>query len=241
MSLSKRWLSVLFALNFVCVLTFGWLSGESVAQELMPAYEDSTYKHDPYDLTKQVAVDSTDVYTSKVNHFLRLPQYAWSALVHPLGQFAIYAEHTKLWVRYFDLFTNADGTVGLFPIVQLGGETGNGGGGRFFHTNLFGKRKIITGQYVYSGSKGQFGDGLYIHPQFLGTGLIWKVDGGYLRTRNPEANINGALDDNASRLFEIEQIDIKTSLEWQLRQGPMAGFVPQVRFTGWVGYGKRDF
>lgn len=219
----------------------GFVTNKSIAQELMPAYDDSTFKHDPYDLTKMGEVDSTDVYVSKVNHLLRLPQYAWSALVHPLGQFAIYAEHSKLWVRYFDLFTNADGTIGLFPVAQLGGETGNGGGGRFFHTNLFGKRKIITGQYVYSGSKGQFGDGLYIHPRFLGTGLIWKIDGGYLKTRNPEANINGALDDDPLRLFELEQIDIKTSLEWNLRQGRRAGFVPQVNFVGWVGYGKRDF
>ncbi len=233
-----------FLLVYICVigLTLGCWLDESIAQNAMPAYEDSTYKHDPYDLTKVSEVDSTDVYASKINHLLRLPQYAWSALVFPLGQFAIYAEHSKLWVRYFDLFTNADGTFGVFPVMQLGGETGNGGGARFFHANLFGKRKILTGQYVYSGSKGQFGDGLYIHPNFLGRGVTLKTEGGYLKTRNHEANINGALDDqNSSRLFGIEQIDVQTSLAWQLHRGPMARFIPQVGLTGWIGYGKRDF
>jgi hypothetical protein len=208
----------------------------------MPAYEDTTYKHDPYDLTRMGPVDSTDVYASRVNHLLRLPQYAWSAMVFPLGQFAIYAEHSKLWVRYFELFTNSDGTFGVFPLVQFGGETGNGVGTRFFHSNVFGKRKILTGQYVYSGNKGQFGDGLYVHPNVMGSWLTWKMEGGYLKTRNHEANINGALDDRTEdRLFEIGQIDLQTSMAWQLRRGPMARFMPQVGMTAWVGYGKRDF
>jgi hypothetical protein len=211
------------------------------AQEIKPVYMDSTYKHDPYDLTMS-EVDSTDVYFSRVNHLLRLPQYAWAALAHPLGQFTIYAEHTKLWVRYFDLFTNKDGTFGIFPVVQIGGETDHGGGARFFHTDLFGKRKILTGQYVYSGRKGQFGEGLYVHPNFLGSGLVWKAEGGYLQTRHREANINAALDDlNMSRLFEIEQIGVQTSLDWQHKQGSLAHFIPLWAFTGWFGYARRDF
>ena len=212
-----------------------------MAVDTMPAYEDSTYRHDPYDLSKMAEVDSNDVYYSRVNHLLRLPQYAWSALAHPFGEFTIYAEHTKLWVRYFDLFTNADGTIGIFPVVQLGGETGHGGGARFFHTNLFGKRKIVTGQYVYSGKKGQFGSGIYIHPNLLNTGLLWKVEGEYLQTRHHEANINSAFDDlSVNRLFELKQIDAKTSFVWHYQKGPKAPFVPQLQITGWVGYGHRD-
>lgn len=224
----------------ICFLLLAF--GKVCAQELKPVYEDSTYKHDPYDLTKMSKIDSTDVYFSHVNYWLRLPQYAWAALSHPLGQFTIYAEHTRLWVRYFDLFTNKDGTFGVFPVLQIGGETDHGGGGRFFHTNLFGKRKIITGQYVYSGHKGQFGEGLYVHPNFLGRGVVWTVAGGYLQTRHREANINTALDDHTFlRLFEIKQVDVNTGLDWQQHHGPMARFIPQWRLSGWVGYARRDF
>lgn len=232
------------AIDFLLKIFFVILIGGDVclARDLPPAYADSTYKHDPYDLSQVGEVDSTDVYRTPINHFLRLPQYAWWALVHPLGEFTIYAEHTKIWVRYFDLFTNEDGTIGIFPVLQIGGETGHGGGGRFFHTNLFNKRKIFTGQYVYSGSKGQFGDGMYIHPQFLGTKWIWRIEGGYLQTRHKEANINAAFDHNdKSRLFEIKQWDLISAFEWDLHQGPKAPFVPQVSFTGWAGFANRDF
>ncbi|MGA1199679.1 MAG: hypothetical protein ACO36I_24550, partial [Candidatus Latescibacterota bacterium] len=103
-------------------------------------------------------------------------------------------------------------------------------------------RKILTGQYVYSGRKGQFGEGLYVHPNFLGSGLVWKAEGGYLQTRHREANINAALDDlNMSRLFEIKQIDVQTSLDWQHKQGSLAHFIPLWAFTGWFGYARRDF
>jgi two-component system NtrC family sensor kinase len=63
-----------------CLLRLGgWMIlmwciwGTVNAQEIKPVYMDSTYKHDPYDLTIMSEVDSTDVYFSRVNQvFLNL-------------------------------------------------------------------------------------------------------------------------------------------------------------------------
>ncbi len=157
-------------------------------------------------------------------------------MVYPLEKFAIYAEDAKLWVRYPELFTTKDGTFGLFPQWQLGGETGTGGGMRIFHTNGFGREKILTAQGIYSGDQGKFGEGLYVDPNLLGTDLIWKIRGGYLQTKNNSANINGALDDSGSRLFELKKVDAETTLEWRLKKGEIAPFVPQFKIVGmWAG------
>ena len=40
--------------------------------------------------------DSTTAYASKHYPLLQVPQLLWMGLVYPLGQFTIYAEHTKL-------------------------------------------------------------------------------------------------------------------------------------------------
>ena len=117
---------------FVCCLLCVPVQAQDAGSPLSSAASDSLYKHDPYDISQVGVVDSTDVYVTKVNHILRLPRYVWTTLVHPLGEFVIYAEYVKLWVRYYDLFTNKAGTFGIFPQGQLGGETGSGGGARIF-------------------------------------------------------------------------------------------------------------
>ncbi|MCZ6635871.1 MAG: hypothetical protein O7G87_20935, partial [bacterium] len=203
--------------------------------------DSSMYVHNPYDLTQIGMVDSTDVYVTRKNHLLKLPSYLWMGLVYPLGEFAIYAEHAKLWNQYYKLFTNKDGTFGLFPQFQLGGETGTGGGARIFHTNLAGKGKVFTGFYVYSGGTGQTGEALYVDPNLLGSGLIWQLEGGYLRTRNRSANINAAVRKNPSRLFEIEQTDVLSRITWHLHRGPQAPYLKNWIVEGEIGFGRRDF
>lgn len=72
--------------------------------------------------------DTSAVYETKHNIALELPQKLWTALVYPLGQLTIYAEHNELPKKVRNWFTNEDQTFGLFPYVQLGGETGSGVG-----------------------------------------------------------------------------------------------------------------
>ena len=205
---------------------------------------DSLYKHDPYDISQAGVVDSADVFVTRVTpvkHLLRLPRYALLLLVNPVEKFAIYAEHAKLWARYYKFFTNKAGTFGLFPHGQLGGETGTGIGVRLFHANWFGHENTIAARYIYSGRNGQFVEGLYVAPEVLGKGLVWKLWGGYLQTRNRSANINGALRGNDARLFELEQVEIETAIEWRLREGAFASYVPQVKLAGTLGFARRDF
>ena len=137
--------------------------------------------------------------------------------------------------------TNKTGTFGLFPHGQLGGETGTGVGVRLFYTNILGRKNALTAHYIYSGEQGQFCEGLYIDPNLLDTGLIWEIQGGYLQTKNRNANINGAIDDDESRLFELKKVDVETSVEWRLETNEIASFAPQFKIVGRLGFSQRDF
>ncbi|MDA0746456.1 MAG: BamA/TamA family outer membrane protein, partial [bacterium] len=149
--------------------------------------------------------------------------------------------HVQLATQVLDLFTNEEGTFGVFPQVQIGGETGSGGGVRVFHTDLFGKRKIFTGYYIYSGHTGQTGDGLYLDPNLLGSGLYWKTQGAILRTRNRSANINAPVREDSTRLFRIDQGDVETLLGWRKHRGRLAPYLWNATVEAWFGFGRRDF
>jgi hypothetical protein len=224
------------------VICFGGVTESSADSG---SYRDTTStrpdRHNPYDLDQAAPVDSTDVYSSSTNYFLALPRYLWSLLVYPVGEFTIYAERVKLVSKYYNLFINDEGTFGVFPQFQLGGETGTGGGVRLFHTNLWGRRKIFGGSYIYSGGTGQMGEGFYLDPSFLGSGLTWKIEGGFLRTRNREANINGAIRDDKLRLFRIDQGSVGTTMKWQNNAGSLAPFMRQFSIEGRFGFSRRDF
>lgn len=198
--------------------------------------------HDPYDLSGAVVADSSDVYESPPgNPILQFPRTVFSALVYPFGRFTVYAEHVELVAKYRTFFTNEAGTFGLFPYVELGGQTGTGGGAQMFSTNLFGKRKILTGRYVYSGPRGQTGEGMYLDPDLFGSGLVFRLDGGFLNTQHDGAAVNTPVRDSPTRLFRIEQVDAAGSLAWRLRRGPMAPFRRQASVEVFGGYGRRDF
>ena len=214
----------------------------AVAQEAGDA--DSLYVHDPYDLSKAAPVDSNDVYSSPGPSVFSFPKYIWSALVYPIGQFAIYAEHAEIVAQYTKFFTNEDGTIGVFPHVVLGGETGSAGGWKFFHTNLFGKGKILTGSYAYAGTRGQIGHWLFVDPAVGGSKVMWKIQGLFLRTHNRNGSINGALQDEdlyAGRQFRMDQIDATTSLTWSNRKGKLTPYLPSLGLEVWGGYARRDF
>ena len=215
-----------------------------IPKDALASAPDSLHVHNPYDMSQAGLVDSADVSVTRMTplrHFFRLPRYVWTALDYPVGKFAIYVERTKLWARYFKWFTNKAGTFGLFPHGKLGGETGTGIGARLFFANWFGRENTIAARYIYSGARGQFVEGQYVSPDVWDTGLNWRIWGGFLQTKNRSANINGALKGSDTRLFELEQVEVETAIEWRLRKGEIAAFVPQVKLVGTLGFARRDF
>lgn len=48
------------------------------------------------------AADSTAAYESKHYPILQVPQFLWMGLLYPLGEFTIYAEHTRLPQRVYN-------------------------------------------------------------------------------------------------------------------------------------------
>ena len=79
--------------------------------------------------SEAIQADSTDVYETVHYPVLELPQTVWTWLVYPLGQATIYAENEKLPKKVREWFMNEEQTFGLFPQVQLGGETSTSAGG----------------------------------------------------------------------------------------------------------------
>lgn len=191
-----------------------------------------------------------DAYESPHSPLLTLPQTAWNALVYPIGEFTIYAEHTELPQRVQGWFTNEAETFGLFPQVQLGGETRTGLGGRLFHTDLFGRSKELDALYVFSAASRQLGQFEYRDPAIHGTSVYWNLRGDYLKTDHHGSTVNGvvvddealddlSLDDDLPR-FEIERGDIAATVGWRSHAGALEdyqkGLYAEARLG--VGFGE---
>lgn len=202
---------------------------------------DQAWRHDPYDLSQAAPVDSADVYASpNRNILLALPYYAWTALSRPIGELTVFAEQGELLARYFSLFTNAAGTLGIFPQAQFGGETGTGAGVRGFASNLFGRRKLLAASYLYSGGTGQMAEGIYFDPRLFGSKLTLRLDGAYLRTRNEGATINAAVEDDPTRRLELQHVDLRSTLGWRWNATRLAPYQRNLSIDAWFGYGRRD-
>ena len=172
----------------------------------------------------QGEADSLDVYETKHYPVLRLPQAMWNCLIYPLGEFTIYAERTELPQRAHDWFTNDDGTFGLFPQVQLGGETSTGAAVSLFHSNLFGRSKRIEAAYVFSSGDRQRGELAYTDSSLLGSDLYWFGEGEFLKTNEEGATVNGGVEDLIgpdARLFEINRFDVRATVGWLSNSGPL--------------------
>lgn len=194
--------------------------------------------------------DTTDVYQTAHYRVLQVPQYLWDFLVYPLGQFTIYAEHEELHLQVRDLFTNADHTFGIFPQVQLGGETRTGGGARLVHTDLFGRQKQLEALYIFSHADRQLAQALYRDPAVGGGPYYWTLMGDYLRTDNHNSTVNGILVDEAAQRavegdtdlarFAIESIDVAATLGWRSHAGPLEPYRKGLYAEATAGFGWRD-
>lgn len=186
--------------------------------------------------------DTNDVYASPApNPILSLPQKLWNLFpVYPLGKFVIYAEHSRLPQRVYNFFTNEDHSFGLFPYLQLGGETGTGGGFTTFHNNLFGRGKHLSGTYIFARTQRQAASALYRDPAVLGSALYFNLGGRYLRTDDADASVNGSLDEGRIALLRTEEIDLDGTLGWRSNAGPLEpyryGLYAELR----TGLGRRD-
>ena len=186
------------------------------------------------------AADTTDVYATRHNHLLSLPRLLWTGLVYPLGAFTIYAEGEELPRRTMELFTNEAGTFGLFPQVQLGGETGTGGGLRTFHSDLFGRGKMFEAVYVYAGDSRQTWAGLYRDPNIAGSAFYWNAGVAMLQTRHRNATINSAVRHDQNRRFEIEQGDVESVLGWRSGSGELEEYRDNFYLETRLGWASRD-
>ncbi len=196
--------------------------------------------------TPRSAPDTTQVYSTPHNYLLSMPRLLWTWMVYPVGQLAIYTEHEELPQRAVKLFTNEAGTFGVFPQVQLGGETSTGGGARLFHTDLFGGQQSFEALYLFSHADRQRGE-VYYHDPRPSSRFYWEIYGETLDTDHEDATVNGIIEgrDDLERLidatasgvlFEQRRADVRLAVGWQSQAGPLqdysAGLTAEVR-GGW--------
>ncbi|NKB70804.1 MAG: BamA/TamA family outer membrane protein [Candidatus Latescibacteria bacterium] len=189
------------------------------------------------------AADTTDVYATRHNHLLSLPRLLWTGLVYPLGALTIYAEHEEVPRRTMEFFTNEAGTFGIFPQVQLGGETGTGGGIRTFHSDLFGRGKLFEAAYVYAGEGLQTGGALYRDPNIAGGAFYWDAAASWLQTDNRNATVNGhlRLDKRpGGERFAIERADVESVLGWRRHSGDLEEYRDNIYLESRLGWHRRE-
>ena len=185
-------------------------------------------------------VDSLAAYESKHYPILQVPQFLWMGLVYPLGEFTIYAEHTRLPQRVYNWFTNEEHTFGIFPQVQLGGETGSGGGLRIFHSDLFSAGVLAEAFFIYAGERGQSASA-FIGDESIANGkLYWSTQLDWLKTRNHSAAINGGWRESGLRLLQLEQVDAVSTLGWRRHDHATESFRKNVFIEGRLAFGWRD-
>lgn len=193
-----------------------------------------------------VAVDSSDVYTSPDMPVARLPQMLWNALIYPLGQFTIYAEATELPRRVQETFTNDAGTFGLFPQVQLGGETDTGAGVSLFHSDLFGAAKQLNALYIFSGADRHHGEILYRDDHLRGGPWFFELQGEFLDTDADDATINGIAEGRKDLfpeedpVFALQRLDATGHLGWRSNAGELEQYTPQFSVSLQGGWSRQD-
>lgn len=194
--------------------------------------------------------DTADVYETTRYPALQAPQYLWNTLTYPLGQFVIYAEHEELHLQFRDFFTSADHTFGIYPLVQVGGETRSGSGARLFDLDLFGRDEELEVVYVFSHPDRQLAEAHYRDPSLLGRALYSQIDANWLRTDNHNSTANGSLVDETTQerltgesdlaRFAIERSDITSLVGWRSDAGPLEGYRAAWIAEAWVGASWRN-
>ncbi len=160
--------------------------------------------------------DSTDVYETTHYPVLQLPQTVWTWLVYPIGQATIYAEHEKLPKKVREWFMNEDQTFGIFPQVQLGGETSTAGGAQLF---LFGRSHVLNAAYTVRDADRH--SGWLQYTDFAGAATYWDVEVDYLKTNDEGSTANGSVEDRLGALFAVERADILATVGWRSNDGPL--------------------
>ena len=188
--------------------------------------------------------DTGDVYETRHNHVLAFPKYVWNALIYPIGQLTIRAEHKGL-------FANRSGsepkTFGLLPYGalggemggNLGGETGIAGGFTMFHSDLFGRGNGFSARLIANRSNFS-GQARYEDPGIGGGPWYWNASVEALDTRNKGATINGALRGSGSRL-DYKQRDSKITLGRHSNFGETEGYEPDTMVEFRLSHGYRRY
>ena len=184
----------------------------------------------------ETGTDSTEVYETAHYPVLQLPQTLWTWLVYPIGQTTIYAEHEKLPKKVREWFTNEEQTFGIFPHVQLGGETSTAGGGQLF---LFTRSHQLNAAYTLRDADRHSGSLQYT--DFAGATTYWDVEADYLKTNDEGSTANGSVEDRLGALFAVERADILATVGWRSNDGPLHLYNKGFSVEGRVGWGSRDF
>ena len=181
----------------------------------------------------------------------RLPQMLWRGLIHPLGEFIIYAEHTELPRRVEEVFTNEAGTFGIFPQAQLGGETETGGVSASSTPICSAMAKSCTlstsSRTPIANERSALRDG----NRFVVVRGISSCRQTGSRPNSDDATVNGLLGTQRARfrgplrigdddLFTFDRLDLTGRLGWRSHAGPAGGLHRRLTLQLQGGFALRE-
>jgi len=192
-----------FLLFSIVILLFLPIVSYSQAAEKRPsnsADSVSTDKyHQPYESGRTVG-----------GHMLALPSYLAHITTRPISYSIKQAEKVVP-----DLFAGERGDFGVFPLFELGGETGFSYGFLFFHRNLFHPEHNLRIETLFSSTRSNDFDFKYTVNNFLSEKGTLDIDATYANRADRSLFIGNNTTLSDESLFDRE--DLKAGFEYTHR------------------------
>lgn len=185
--------------------------------------------------------DTSQVYESKRNLLLEFPQMIWDVGVYPIGEFVIWEEKHAIHKRIYDFLTFYDEQIGVFPYLNIGGETGTSYGATTFWRNFLGKRNGINGQFLMNNKKNWNAQGFFVNPDIFGSNYFLNANFLWQRTKNTDNYTSGFFHENFDARYEDvifgeKKTETEIEIGWNSQNPFYATYLPETRISLLTNY-----
>jgi hypothetical protein len=130
--------------------------------------------------------------SSKSKAVVSIARRGVEKLFAPVGKAVHFAERIDLPNRIRDFFYNETYTAAVFPAFSFGGELGGGAVGlNAFHRDLFGRKKVLRGGFLYKDAHALRTRAAYEDPAIGSSRWRWGLKTSYVRDEEIEIYSRG--------------------------------------------------
>ncbi len=185
--------------------------------------------------------DTSKVYESKHNLLLEFPQKIWDVAIYPLGEFVIWEEKHAVHKRVYDFFTFHNYQIGIFPFLNIGGETGTSYGATTFWRNFLGKNNGINGQFLMHNKKNWNSQGAFTNPDIFGSNYFLNANFLLQKTENTENYTSGFFHDSFEERYEDvvfgeQKTETELEIGWNSQNPFYATYLPETKVSFLTNY-----